>query len=157
MTHYHVLKDGEERWIPIFEVENYSDVIEFEKYVAKIAIGSEEDLFVPEADSSENADEKLIRSINAETGASEASSSQSTQIDKNQEEIKRELPDPCDPNDFIYEIPDDEDEDSDLPETSSKSSSLQCSQFNDTRMLNAVNEEASSSIPMNVRISVLKC
>ncbi|CAG5094837.1 Oidioi.mRNA.OKI2018_I69.XSR.g13904.t1.cds [Oikopleura dioica] len=155
VTHYHVMKDGEERWIPIFEVENYNDVIEFEKYVAKIAIGSEEDLFVPEADSVENADEQLVHSITDETDSSEACSSKSTQIDKNQnqnqEKIKRELPDPQDPNDFIYEIPDEE-EDADLPETSSSPvPALQCREYNDAEMRNAVSEEGTSSIQLNVR------
>ena len=37
-----------ERWMPVFEVEDFNDVVEFEKYVSKVRIGSEEDLFTPE-------------------------------------------------------------------------------------------------------------
>ena len=42
VTHYHVMQGGEERWIPIFEVENFDDVVEFEKYIGKVDIDSEE-------------------------------------------------------------------------------------------------------------------
>ena len=42
-------KDGSitERWLPIYEIEYFNDVLEFEKLIAKIEIGSEEDLFIP--------------------------------------------------------------------------------------------------------------
>ena len=36
-----------ERWLPVFEIEDFNDVVEFEKFIAKIEIGSEEDLFIP--------------------------------------------------------------------------------------------------------------
>ena len=36
------MQGGEERWIPIFEVENFDDVVEFEKYIGKVDIDSEE-------------------------------------------------------------------------------------------------------------------
>ena len=36
-----------ERWLPVFEVDNFDDVIEFEKFMAKVDIGSEEDNFNP--------------------------------------------------------------------------------------------------------------
>ena len=42
VTHYHVTQEGVDRWIPIFDVENFNDVVEFEKYVAKVDIDSEE-------------------------------------------------------------------------------------------------------------------
>ncbi|CBY42500.1 unnamed protein product, partial [Oikopleura dioica] len=55
VIHYHFKKknrDGSvtERWMPVFEVENFDDVLEFEKFMAKVEIGSEEDIFQPDAD-----------------------------------------------------------------------------------------------------------
>ena len=52
VMHYHFNeknKDGSitERWLPIWEIEDFNDVVEFEKLIAKIEIGSEEDLFIP--------------------------------------------------------------------------------------------------------------
>ena len=52
VMHYHFNeknKDGSitERWLPIYEIEDFNDVVEFEKFIAKIEIGSEEDLFIP--------------------------------------------------------------------------------------------------------------
>ena len=52
VMHYHFNeknKDGSitERWLPIYEIEDFNDVVEFEKLIAKIEIGSEEDLFIP--------------------------------------------------------------------------------------------------------------
>ncbi|CAG5103896.1 Oidioi.mRNA.OKI2018_I69.chr1.g990.t1.cds [Oikopleura dioica] len=53
VMHYNcqeINEDGavSERWLPVFEVEDFNDVVEFEKYVGKVRIGSEEDLFTPE-------------------------------------------------------------------------------------------------------------
>ena len=42
VTHYHVIQGGQDRWIPIFDVENFDDVVEFEKYISKVEIDSEE-------------------------------------------------------------------------------------------------------------------
>jgi hypothetical protein len=54
--HYHVIKknnDGSaiERWLPVFEVDDFNDVLEFEKFIAKVEIGSEEDIFNPMTES----------------------------------------------------------------------------------------------------------
>ncbi|CBY43571.1 unnamed protein product, partial [Oikopleura dioica] len=56
VMHYHFNDknaDGSitERWLPIFEVEDFDDVLEFEKFMAKVEIGSEEDIYKPENDS----------------------------------------------------------------------------------------------------------
>ena len=50
--HYHFNeknKDGTitERWMPVFDVEDFRDVVEFEKYIAKVEVGCEEDNFIP--------------------------------------------------------------------------------------------------------------
>ena len=55
VMHYHFNeknRDGKitERWLPVFEVENFDDVLEFEKFMAKVEIGSEEDIFQPDAE-----------------------------------------------------------------------------------------------------------
>ena len=55
VMHYHFNEknaDGSitERWLPIFEVEDFDDVLEFEKFMAKVEIGSEEDIYKPEND-----------------------------------------------------------------------------------------------------------
>ena len=53
--HYHFSEKREhglcsesERWLPVFEVEDFGDVVEFEKFMAKLEIGCEEDNFVPQ-------------------------------------------------------------------------------------------------------------
>ena len=53
VLHYHFNEkntDGSvtERWLPVFEVEDFEDVLEFEKFMAKVEIGSEEDIFKPQ-------------------------------------------------------------------------------------------------------------
>ena len=55
VMHYHFIEkntDGSitERWLPVFEVEDFGDVLEFEKFMAKVEIGSEEDIYKPKAD-----------------------------------------------------------------------------------------------------------
>ena len=50
--HYHFHEknsDGSvtERWLPVFEIDDFNDVVEFEKFIAKVEIGSEEDNFNP--------------------------------------------------------------------------------------------------------------
>jgi len=55
VMHYHLNKKNKDgsftpRWLPVFEVEDFEDVLEFEKFMAKVEIGSEEDIFKPEAD-----------------------------------------------------------------------------------------------------------
>jgi len=55
VMHYHFNEknaDGSitERWLPVFEVEDFEDVLEFEKFMAKVEFGSEEDIYKPEND-----------------------------------------------------------------------------------------------------------
>ncbi len=55
VMHYHFNEkntDGSisERWLPIYEVEDFEDVVEFEKFMAKVEFGSEEDNYKPEND-----------------------------------------------------------------------------------------------------------
>lgn len=51
--HYHVNEENEDgsvtpRWLPVFEVKDFNDVIEFEKFMDKVEKGSEDDRFVPQ-------------------------------------------------------------------------------------------------------------
>ena len=53
VMHYHVNEENEDgsvtpRWLPIFEVKDFNDVIEFEKFMDKVEKGSEDDRFVPQ-------------------------------------------------------------------------------------------------------------
>ena len=50
--HYHFIEENSdgcviERWLPVFDVDDFNDVVEFEKFIAKVEIGSEEDNFNP--------------------------------------------------------------------------------------------------------------
>ena len=55
VMHYHICDtytDGTvvERWLPVFDVEDFEDVIRFEKFMAKVEFGSEEDIYNPQDD-----------------------------------------------------------------------------------------------------------